>query len=113
MHHRLVAEMVRHYLGRARYSGRVRVFTREGSFARYATKRRIAGVSQDDRDSSYAMSVPGRIALIWIDVTMHKSIGSLANSVAHEVAHLVLGQEFPHGPAFDRRVRRFLRGGEL
>lgn len=109
--HELVAALVRFYLERAGYSGRVRVFTRAATFERYAkVKHQI--LAQDER-LGYAVTIHGRVPMVWINPAEHQTIAQLADTAAHEAAHIALGSGFPHGRAFDRRVRRLLRGGRL
>ena len=109
--HELVASLVRFYLERAGYTGRVRVFTRSASFERHA-KTRHQTLDESDR-SGFAVTIHGRIPMIWVNPEKHTTISQLADTAAHEAAHIVLGLDFPHGRSFDRRVRRLLRGGVL
>lgn len=109
--HALVAALVRFYLERAGYAGRVRVFTRGSSFERHA-KARHQSIDESDR-AGLGVTIHGRVPLIWIDPSKHSTISALADTAAHEATHIVLGLGFPHGRPFDRRVRRLLRGGAL
>ena len=109
--HALVAALVRFYLERAGYAGKVRVFTRASSFERHAKARRQS-IDETDREG-LAVTVHGRVPLVWIDPSKHSTISALADTAAHEAAHIVLGMTFPHGRPFTRRVRRLLRGGAL
>mgnify|MGYP001596305093 FL=1 len=87
------------------------MFTRQDTFARHAAKRR-ASLSEDER-AAFAVTVHGRVPLVWIDPEKHRTVAEIANSAAHETVHIVLGADFPHGAAFERRVRRLIRGGGL
>lgn len=111
MRHELVAALIRYFLGRAGYSGKVRVFTRRETFERAARGRHVS-LTEGER-GSMAMTVHGRVPLVWVDPAKHTTIAQLSDSAAHESVHVALGVEFPHGRAFDRRVRRLLRGGVM
>ena len=109
MRHELVSALVRYFLARSGYGGSVRVFTRRETFDRAARGRNGPPSEQDDM----AATIHGRVPLVWVDPKEHATIAQLADTAAHEAAHIVLGPGFPHGRAFDRRVRRLTRGGSL
>lgn len=115
--HALVRELLAHFARQAGYDGPLRVTTRREHFERIC-RRRKEGLIASER-SAYAVTLHGRVPVVWIHVAVHRSIRSLADTCAHEAVHIAHGPDYRcetirgrGAKPFDAQVRSLLRGAE-
>lgn len=110
MRHALIRSLVRHFAEQAGYTGPLRVFSRIESFERVRKQRGYSGPTDEMRDLGATLA--GRPPAVLINLGLHRSVAKVALTCAHEAVH-VADPGLRHGPEFDRRVRRLIRGWRL
>ena len=110
MRYPLVRSLVAHFLERAGLEGSFHLTLSADRFER-ARKRRGYDTPTDEH-KDYGAVLYGKPPVFWVNVPKHRSIAQLADTCAHEVAHVHL-QDGGHPQGFDQLVRRLLRGGRL
>lgn len=114
MRHALVRALVQHYAEQAGFAGKLRVYTRREPFDRLCRKRKSA-LDSSER-AAYGVTLHGRIPAVWVNVQVHRTVGDLAETAAHEAIHVVSGPGVPcersgrNDPKFRRRWRNLVRG---
>jgi len=107
--HYLVRSLLLYLAGRAGYMGTFGLTLQRTRFeAEQARQKDATRVDEND----YGAMLPGPTPLVWINPATNTGMVRLAKTCAHEAVHLAL-PEHPHGPAFDHKVSRLLRGGAL
>lgn len=110
MRHALIRALVVHFARQAGYVGPIHVFSRIESFERVRKQRGYSGQTDEYRDRGSTLA--GRPPVVLINLGLHTSVANLAHTCAHEALH-VADPALRHGPEFERRVRKLLRGGSL
>lgn len=107
----LVRQLVAHFADLAGYEGHVLVTFDKPRFDRACRRYRLPPSDDEDYGEAIVDPSPPHIPLVWVNRAENKNIGRLARTCAHEALH-VARPELPHGPAFERSVRRLLHGLE-
>jgi hypothetical protein len=110
LRHALVRALLVHYAERSGYAGPFRLLTRIETFDRIRRKRGVELAPDEHND--YAMTIKGRYPVVWVNVRRHARLSQLVDTAAHEAIHIA-DAAIQHGPEFDRKVRRLVRGGRL
>lgn len=107
----LVRSLVRFYADLAGYEGHVLVTFDKARFDRACRRYHLTPADDQDYGESIVDPSPPRLPLVWVNGSANASSGRIARTCAHEALH-VARPNMHHGPAFDRCVRRMLRGLE-
>jgi hypothetical protein len=108
----LIRELVAHFARAASVTHSINVFTDPRAFERW--RRRRGGLTKNDREHllvGFALTFERTTKPheIYFNPPRHVSLIELADSAAHEVAHL-RWPHLSHGRLFDRRVQALLAG---
>lgn len=110
---RLVRALVLHFADLAGWEGdRYVVTLSRRTFDRAAKRYRAEPIAADELGATLVTihAEPERHPVTWINDQI-PSVLALAQVCAHEALHAAR-PTMPHGPAYDRAVRRMLRGKE-
>lgn len=115
--HELIRALVTHYARQAGYGGPIRVTTRREHFDRIC--RRRGGAMDVSERTAFAVTLHGRIPIVWVSPDRHRSMRTLSDTAAHEAVHVARGPDFPcqtkrgaEAKPFEAEVKRLLRGSE-